>query len=420
MLTAHNTEITARQEWRKYWPLVLAASIGISFHSFMSVALGLFMEPLGDAFGWSRTQITIGSTIGAVFAFFLSPPVGALIDKWGSRRIAIPGLIATSAMIASFGLSNGSMPFWIALWTMWALCSLAIKSTVWSTAVSGVFSTSRGLALGVTLSGTALAQVIVPPLGNWLITEFGWRAAYAWLGLGWGAVALILSFFFLYDIHDHRKAAAHDRNAQTPAELYGLTIQQAWRDSSLWRIALATLLTLSITIAVVAHQFPILTDTGMTRADAAWVGSAVGVAGIAGKLITGWLLDRYHARWIGGFTLSVTALFYPLLIKGAASTPLIITAMLVSGFAAGTKIQICNYLTTRYAGMKNFGAVFGFMASIIALAGGLGPVIGAMIFDKTGSYTLLLWGGAAASLISGALIFSLGKYPEWGQTAHSR
>ena len=172
-----------------------------------------------------------------------------------------------------------------------------------------------------------------------------------------------------------------------------------------------------MTIAVTVHQFPIIVEAGMSREDAAWVGSLVGIAGIVGKLATGWLLDRFHARWIGGITLASTAVAYPLLIKGYATAPLVVMAMMVSGYAAGTKIQISNYLTARYAGLRNYGAIFGFMASMIALAGALGPLLGGIVYDRAGSYAPLLWGGSVISLFSGALIFSLGRYPDWQQPA---
>jgi predicted MFS family arabinose efflux permease len=407
--------LTAKQEWKANWLLVVAASVGVSFFSFMSPGLGLFFDSLHAEFGWSRTEMTIGMTFGAIITVCGSPFAGSLIDRWGSRKLAIPGLILTSAAISGFSFANGSIVQWVALWLAFGIITLAIKTTIWSTAVAGVFSTSRGLALGVTLSGTALAQVIVAPLGNWLIETQGWRAALIWLGLGWGSVALLFSLFFLYDIHDHRRAAtkANGGVAAEIPDLPGLTLAEAWRDSSLWRVAIATLLILSITIAVTVHQFPIIVEAGLTRQDAAWIGMLVGIAGIVGKLVTGWLLDRYHAKWIGGITLASTAIAYPLLIKGVATPEFIIFAMMISGYAAGTKIQICNYLTSRYAGLRNFGAIFGFMASMIALAGALGPIMGGIAYDQSGSYTSLLLVGSLISIISGALIFSLGRYPDW-------
>lgn len=403
---------TALQEWRRHWPLVLAAFWGFAFYSLMSPATGLFMAPLEAEFHWSRTLLSSGSLIGAVLSLLLSPHFGALVDKYGSRKPALAGLIATSLAIAGFATLTDSPVHWIALWFVFGLAGMTLHATTWNAAVAGVFVTSRGLALGVTLAGSAMATAIVLPLGTWLIDAYGWRAAFVWLGLGWGGIAFVLALAFFFDAHDRRKAAP-----DVPvAALEGLSIAEAWRDKALWRVGLATLLTLTVTIGINVHQVPIVVSAGFTTADAAWVASMSGIAGIIGKVVTGVLMDRYPVRWIGGLTLASTALAYPLLFEQFRTPELVVLAMAVNGYAAGTKLQLCGYLTARYAGMKNYGAIFGFMASLIALAGGFGPLLAGQVFDRTGDYALFLIAGTVVSLISGALVFSLGAYPNWNKS----
>lgn len=403
--------IAASLEWKRHWSLVLAAAVGFSFMSFMTPAAGIFMDPLSRAFGWNRTQLSTGIALSALVSLLASPFLGVMLDRFGTRRIAIPGIVLTALVIAAFSLANGSFAQWIGLWVIWGLVVLLIQSTVWSTAVASVFEAGRGLALGVTLSGTALANVIVPPLTNWLIGAYGWRAAFVWLGLGWGSIALLLSLLFLYDARDRRRLAGGQKSERV--DLPGLTIAEAWRSSELWRVAVSTFLILTITIAVSVHQFPILVETGISRATAAWLVSLAGVAGIAGKLITGALIDRVHARWVGSLTLASTAVAYPLLLEPPRAPALIVVAIMISGYAAGTKIQLCGYLTARYGGLRNYGAIFGFMTSAIALSSGVGPLLAGLSYDKYGSYAPLLIAGTVASLVSAALILSLGRYPEF-------
>ena len=410
---------SSRSEWRLHWTLVLAAAIGFSFQSFMSPATGLFMGPLQDEFGWSRTLLSSGSAIGAAISLLLSPFFGVLIDRYGSRKLAIIGLSATSLSIAAFATMTGASFQWLGLWFLFGLASMTVHATTWTTAVASVFKANRGLALGMTLAGSALASAIVAPLTNFLIDGFGWRGAYIWLGLGWGGFALILTILFLYDAHDGRRKAAIAANVELSAapELPGLTISQAWQDSSLWRVALATLLTLTITIGITVHQVPIIIGTGISRTNAAWLASLAGIAGIVGKLVTGVLIDRFHVRWVGGLTLASTAIAYPLLMEPVRATGLIIVAVMINGYAAGTKLQLCGYLTARYAGMRNYGAIFGFMSSLIALAAGLGPILAGLAFDNTGAYEPFLIGGIIISLVSAMLVFSLGKYPVFEEAA---
>lgn len=401
----------ALEEWRRRWPLVLAAMVGFSFHSVMTAFAGLFIGPVGEEFGWSRTQITGGLSLGSVTVTVLSPFFGVAIDRWGTRRLALPGLLIKAAILTGFGFISASLTQWYAMFFIYALASLAVKSTVWTAAVTGVFTAGRGLALGVVLSGTALANIIVPPLGNALMEAYGWRGAFIGIGLGWGSVAFLLCLFFLFDAHDDARKAKADGAEEVV--LPGMTIQEAWRSPALWRIAISTFFIMLFTIALFVHQIPILEEAGVSRTSAAWLASLAGAAGIAGKIITGSLLDRFNPNLVGGVTLAAASLGFLLLLEPIRTVPLIIVAMLINGYASGTKLQICAYLTSRFAGTKNFGLIFSVMASLIALGSGLGPLLGGVAYDRYGDYTVLLIGGIVASFFSAALIFGLGRYPDW-------
>jgi predicted MFS family arabinose efflux permease len=261
------------------------------------------------------------------------------------------------------------------------------------------------------MSGTALSQVLVPPLGNWLIADFGWRSAYVWLGLAWGAPTLLLYYLFFFDLHD----AARDRakahlEAKAAPDLPGLTVPQASRDWALWRIGISNFVVMVMTQGLMAHLIPILTDAGVSRTKAALLMS---LTGIAGKLITGVLLDRYRPNWIGGVTLGAAALTFLFLMDGLNSPAAIVFALIVNGYAAGTKTQITGYLTASYGGMKSFGVVYGVMAACMAAASGLGPLVAGAVYDLTGGYGPFLLAGAIGCAFGGVMIVSLPAYPKW-------
>ena len=404
---------SARAEWAEGWKLVVAASFGFSFFSIMAAASGIFIEPLTKEFGWNRTLTSSGMSIAAIVSAILSPFAGMLIDRMGARRLALPGLVLTIVSMCSFALLTGSPWQWTALWLVYGVISASVKSTVWTTAVAGVFDKERGLALGITLSGTALAQTITPPLANWLIADYGWRMAYVVLALVWGGLAVLLSWVWLYDAHDRGKAKAVAEGKAPVANLPGLSLAQAWRDTALWRIAITTFFMMVLTIGLMVHVFQILREAGVSRENAAWLSSLSGIFGIIGKLVTGWLLDRFRPNWVGGLTLGSTCLAFLFLHDDVRSPWVIALAMIVNGYSAGTKIQIAGYLTTRYGGLKNFGAIFGVIAAMIAAGSGLGPVFAGAIYDWAGNYGPFLIAGAVGSALCGLLILSLQAYPKW-------
>lgn len=411
---------TAAQEFRQHWKMIVAAAIGFSFTAVITGSTGLFIKPITEEFGWSRAMVSSGISITAILTFIFSPLFGMFIDKWGVRRMAIPGLVLMGLVIASLSQLDGSAWMWFAIWVVYSIAALMTKSTVWTASANSTFTAGRGLALGLVLSGSALAQAFAPVFAEFLIRVQGWRMAFVWLSLSWGSVAVLLCLFWLKDGYElSRKAAdggdAAAKGAKTLLDVPGLSVKEALRDPALLRIAISTFVIMTVTIGLVVHQIPILTGLGIDRSTAALYAVPAGLAGIGGKLITGWLLDRYSARWISSLTFGVTSLSFLLLLLPQAPTWAIVLALMINGYAGGTKLQLVGFLTAAYSGMRQFGAIFGIMASLIAAGSGLGPVLGGWIYDFWQSYTPGLWAGFALTLFSAFLLFRLGPYPEWSR-----
>ena len=308
------------------------------------------------------------------------------------------------------------------LWGIYAIVALVLKSTIWTAAISHAFTAGRSVALAVVLAGgSGASAAITPPLAEWLIDAHGWRAAYWLLAAGWGAPAFLLSLLFLRDIRGGRDMRHKTGAVASSADLPGLTVREALRSPPLIRIAIATFFTLILTSALIVHKVPLLTEAGVARQTAAWLTSLSGLAGLVGGLTTGWLLGRFNVGMVGGLTNAAMAIALVPLLEPFRTPTLIVLSMLVVGYAGGTKLQMCSYLTGLYGGMRNYGKIFGIMASIIAFTGAMSPMFGSAIYDLSGSYTLLILIGIPLSVISSFLLFGLGPIPDWtqrtGQTA---
>jgi MFS family permease len=142
------TPVSAAQEWRQNWTLVLSAAIGFSFMSIMTTSMGAFIGPLVREFHWSRTVVSMGLPIAGVVSVLLSPLVGVFIDRHGPRRLAIPGLAVMMACTASFSLANGSVMQWVALWVIYSLVTLAVTVNVWTSAAAHAFTARAGWRWG--------------------------------------------------------------------------------------------------------------------------------------------------------------------------------------------------------------------------------------------------------------------------------
>lgn len=392
--------------------------IGMSFYAMLTYHFGLFIEPLQKEFGWDRASISLGLTIYTMGAVLFGPVIGALIDRFGSRKIGIIGLALTSLSVAALGQTNGSLVQWYLLWLAIAVTALGVKSTVWGAAVSSLFTTSRSLALSLVLTGSAIAQFFSPIIANWLIADYGWRSAYRWIGLGWGGFAFLLVALFFFDAHDRKRKA--ETAAMPVSSLGGLTVRQALRSSQIIRIGLANVLMSAVGSGILVHLVPILSQTGVTRTTAAAIAGSAGIAGIAGKLLTGWLLDRRRGNFLPFSSFAMGAVGYFLLLDTLDSVPALFLAVSILGYSSGAGLQVTTYLCSRYAGLRNFGKIYATMGSMMMLGASMGPWIAGSVYDYTGGYTALLFTAIPVVLIGASMFLGLGPYPTFRETDGQR
>ena len=402
---------TAGQEWRGHWTLVLAGLLGFSLSAIASISLGVFTQPLQKAFGWSRSEVASGLLAYSITFVVTSPIFGNLVDRFGPRRTGIPGVILVGLGFALFATATGSLISWLFLWAIFALLSQAAKATIWTAAVASEFHASRGLALAITLAGSGVGNSVAQLSSYYLIDAFGWRLAYVIMGLAWGGVVALACHFFLWGRSDRLRVA--DARTEAPAELPpGMTIGQSLRTWNFAALAGAAFCGELLVGAMMMQLVPVLTGTGLSRADAAWIGGAIGIITIAGKLICGALVDRLPGKYIAAAVIAL-----PVITCGALLTPsndpvARLIPMAAFGLSVGGLIHMLPYLTTRYFGLRAFGTIFGFIGSIIGIAVGLGPFFSGWVFDATGSYDLVMIAGIIVSIAGALLLLSLGHYPE--------
>ena len=188
-------EGNAAEEWRANWPIVLAAAAGYGVASIVSYSSSIFIEPLQAEFGWSRAQMMSGHSIAALAGAIFAPFTGLAVDKFGPRRLGIFAIIAMCIATALFGLAGPDINMWRLLRLPAAFAIVLVQPSVWTAAVTSVFSAGRGFAFAVMLCGGSVASIITPQVSNFLIDNYGWRLAFAGLGAFWAILALPLVYF---------------------------------------------------------------------------------------------------------------------------------------------------------------------------------------------------------------------------------
>jgi MFS family permease len=159
----------------------------------------------------------------------------------------------------------------------------------------------------------------------------------------------------------------------------------------------------------ITHLSALLTDRGVTASGGAVALSAMGGASLLGRLVTGWLLDRFAVGRVSFVLLTIAALG-AFVLSGANSLALGVLAAVLIGFGMGGEADVTPYLLSRYFGLRSFTTLYGLTWTAYAIAGAIGPMIMGKAFDATGSYEGLLVALAISTFAVGALMLLMPAY----------
>ena len=386
------------------WRVVFAACLGVmaGFGSLFVYTFSVFVKPLSAQFGWSREAISAGFAIAAVTLGFVSPLLGRLIDRYGPRRIILPCMsIYASAILSLSLLRFGLWQFYLTCFVLGAVGNGAAH-LAYSRSISTWFDRRLGTALAFVMVGAGMGAMILPVAAQSVITRAGWRSAYVSLGGLAFLLGLPLSWRYIHE------RSGIDRRS-TPVTHAGVSWQQGLTQSPFW-IVTAILFVSSISMnGAITHLSPLLTDHGLTATKAALCASILGGTSLLGRVVVGWLLDRFFGPHVAFAINAITALGMFLLARADGFMAGSFAAALV-GIGAGGEAAITPYLLTKYFGLRAFSTLYGFTWTFYAAAGAIGPIILGRAFDVTGSYTSLLTLLSAALAVIALTNFLLPRY----------
>lgn len=397
----------AAAEWRTGWPLVLTCLIGTACTGAHLYPLGVMMQPLQAAHGWSRAEISTAATIGSMCTLLCSFGVGLLLDRFGPRRVALVGAPMAGITTALVAFAGPTIWSWYALWTLYALSIMLILPMVWGAAIARGFEASRGLALAIGLSGAGVASVVYPAITLFLLETLGLRAVYPGIALI-TLIVLCPMVWFLF----RPRATATPSVAATAAVADGLSLPQTIRAGLFWRIVLTVAISGVAASAVNVHFQPLLRDAGLTPVQAVSCASVLGLSVIAGRWGGGLLLDHFHARWVASGMFALSALGVGLLLNFDGSYPRALLAAALIGLSIGGEGDLLPFLLSRYFGLRSFGSIYGLGIAAFGAGYATGPLAAGLLFDRFGNYSAGLTGAVTALCAVALVALTFGPYPK--------
>ncbi len=399
-----------------------------------SLTIAVFVYPLSEQLGWSRTMIAGAATLGGLAASFVSPGVGWLIDRYGARivlavSVFILGLstVSLAAATATVSIAGFTVPiaFWLAYGTGRVLFSSPLQIGA-SVVVSRWFIRLRGRASGILTMSHSAGMISFPLVAGLMIGSGGeWQRAWIALGVIAWAVALAPVALLVVQrpedvglLPDGDSAKDDTADGGAGAAEPEWTAKNAMRAPALWILATGTGALFLMQAGTNIHAAAYLRDLGLGQTTAT-LGITLNAAFLGiGGLAWGWIAERVPARFVMAAVASTMAVASALFITvDSVSEALAYSALF--GFGLGGMLSVPPVAYADYFGRRSLGVIRGVTEPFSTLGQAIGAVLMGVVFDVSASYYWAFVGFAALGALTGLAVLlarppSLERQPDPG------
>ncbi|RQR79493.1 MULTISPECIES: MFS transporter [unclassified Burkholderia] len=415
---------------------VVAAAFAVTFVGFGSAyTFSAFVEALQRDFAASRGQISLVFSLAGFLYFGFGIVSGPLADRFGSRRLAVTGMLLTAAGLAAAGAAHTLLQVYVA-YGLGVGLGVGCAYVPAVGAVQRWFVRRRGFASGLAVAGIGVGTLVMPPLASALIAHVGWRGAYFTLAALAVAIGAGMSLLIENDprgrgllpdgeaVHPaaggglpeaggHTAGAAGAVNAADRARAAasaptGATLREAVTSRPFASLYAACLVCSFGVFVPFVHLVPYALDHGVAPSTAVLLLGAIGVGSTAGRFFLGGLADRFGRR------ASLLAMFAGMAVAlvawaGAGSVATLAAFALVFGVFYGGWVAVLPAVVMDYFGGRNVSAIIGVLYTSIAFGTLIGPAAAGFIYDAGGGYLVPILASAAANAIAFAIVATTGR-----------
>ena len=381
---------------------------------------GIFMVPMTEDLGWSRSEFTLAQTLGRFLMAGVGIFVGTHIDRNGGR-----GLMVVGVTVLGMGLflTSGVQELWqwiLLRGAMFTVGAALIGNLVVNVTLSKWFVEKRGRVIGIAAMGVSLGGVILPPVLTPIVDEYGWR-------VGWQLLA-VMAWLLIYPAsllmrrapEDHglnpdgksdEEMAAASGDAARADFANSLTRGEALRTRALYMIVFAFGLA-SIGLGVMLLQtIPFLTDQGYSRTTAAFMLTLFAIPAAVSKPVWGLLMERISPKVLAssGFIMSAIAMVVIVISARTGGVTALAGGFLLLGTGIGGQIPLQEMIWASYFGRRYLGAVRSVAMPFALFLGAGGPFVVSLYFDVVGNYDGAFFAVGVLWLVAAVLVLFVRK-----------
>jgi OFA family oxalate/formate antiporter-like MFS transporter len=390
--------------------LVVAGAFAVTFVGFGSAyTFSAFVEPLQRDFAASRGSVSLVFSLAGFLYFGLGIVSGPLADRWGSRRLAVLGMILVGAGLAAASVARD-------LTQVFAAYGLGVGLGVGCSYVPAVgavqrwFVRRRGFASGLAVSGIGLGTLVMPSLASLLIQTVGWRDAYLILGClaavaGGGMALLIENDPLDRGLGPDGDPPRADAGSIRPS---GFSVRQAMTSRQFAGLYAACLISSFGLFVPLAHLVPYALDHGISPSSAALLLGMIGIGSTAGRFFLGGLADRLGRQ--PALLVMFAGMAFALCVwAGLTGFWALAAFSFVFGVFYGGYVALLPALVMDYFGGRNVSGIIGVLYTSVAFGTLIGPSAAGFAFDFSHSYTLPILAGAGGNLVAAGIVLVMSK-----------
>lgn len=386
------------------WVVVAAGALMGCVAMGSTFSLAVFLQPMSETTGWSRTGISSAMTIVFLTMGVGSFGWGALTDRFGVRVVVLSGAVLLGLGLVLASRATSLLEFQLIYGLMVGLSAGAIFVPMIAT-VTGWFVQHRSLAVSLVSAGLGIAPMTISPFARWLISTYDWRTAQLTIAvLAW---ALLLPAALLVRRPPVPAGAAPGANAAGDP---GMTAGQALRSPQFIVLALTYFCCCAAHAGPIFHTVSYALGCGLPAMAAVSIYSVEGLAGLGGRLVFGLAGDRFGAKRV-----LVTGLVIQALAAGSyyftRQLGEFYAVAIVFGLAYGGVMPLYAVIAREYFPMRIMGTVLGAATIFSSLGMALGPALGGWIYDTFGGYGFLYIGSFGIGLGAAAIALAFPPFP---------
>ena len=375
------------------------------FNSGARFAIGLLLHPMAHDLQWSRSTLSLCVTVFMVLSASALPFVGRCVDRFGVRAVLGIAVLTSALGLAGMGLIERPWHALLLYGVVFAIGSAGTSITPIGVLLSRWYPQRMGMANSIAISGMGLGQLmIISALAGFLV-HIGWRGSF--LALGIATLACVLPLALIAARSEPRSAVAERADAATVDDAGGArTLREALASRRLQVLLVIYAICGFQDFLIATHVVAFALDEGVDGLIAGNMLAFMGLAGLAGVLLTGALNDRFGPVFPTAICFVLRIVLFTLMLYSREPSAIVAAALLY-----GVTFWITAPLTVVFAREISAIALLGTVSGLISMVhhgmGGLGALVGASIFDAYGSYHRALVAMLVLSVIALALTLAL-------------